>query len=91
MAAEVKGQGLRQAPRSLHHHLPCLSQFYDRSVVQKWDLMGQLWLYFWSRLFIKKVISPTPSPFTILETFSLFYFPFFKHKMLRILNCDSSY
>lgn len=55
--------------------------------------MGQLWLYFWSRLFVKKMISPTFSAFTVLGAFSLVLFSFFlKHKTLQILkNCDSNY
>lgn len=71
MAAEVKGERLGQAPSPLYHHPLCLSQFCDRSVIQKWDLMGQLWLYFQSRLFIKKMTSLAFSPFTILGAFSL--------------------
>lgn len=34
MAAEVEGEGLRQAPSPLPHHLPHLSHFDDGSVVQ---------------------------------------------------------
>ena len=48
--------------------------------------MGQLWLHFWSRLFIKKMIPPTLSRFTTLGAFPLFYFPFPKHKILRKLK-----
>lgn len=66
MAAEVKSEGLRQAPQPSPPP-PHLSQFCDGSLVQKWDLMGQLCLHFWSRLFIKKMISPAFSPFIFLS------------------------
>lgn len=69
MAAGVKGEGLRQVLSPLYHHPPRLNQFCDRSAVHKWDLPGQLRLYFWSRLFVlfvKKMIFPTRPPFTIL-------------------------
>lgn len=76
MAVEMKGEWLRQVPSPLYHHPLCLSQFCDRSVIQKWDLMGQLWLYFQSRFFMKKITSPAFSPFTILGAFSfLLFFP----------------
>lgn len=65
MAAEVN-RGAQTGPQPTLPP-PHLSQSCDRSVVQKWDLMGQLCLYFWSRLFIKKMISPTFSPFIFLS------------------------
>lgn len=70
-AAEVKGEWLRQAPSPLYHHPLRLSQFCDKSVIQKWDPMGQLWLYLQSKLFIKKMASRAFSPLTILGAFSL--------------------
>lgn len=75
MAAKVKGEGRRHAPSLPCHQPTHLGQFCDRSVVQK---RGQWRLYFWSRLFFKKMAPSTLFSLIILGAFFCLLFSFFK-------------